>query len=34
VSGFYVFVLVVCYLGRKVWLERPLVKFLASILMS
>lgn len=34
VSGFYVFVLAVCYLGRKVWLERPLVKFLASILMS
>ena len=34
VAGFYAFVLVVCYVCQKAWLERPLVKFLASILMS
>ncbi|MBP5340258.1 MAG: phage holin family protein [Prevotella sp.] len=34
VAGFYALALVVCYLCRKAWLERPLVKFLARILMS
>lgn len=34
VSGCYFFVLLLCLLFRKQWIERPLVRFLASLLME
>lgn len=34
VAAFYVVVLLLVYLGRKAWIERPLVKFLANLLMN
>ena len=34
VASFYVLMLIVVYLCRKSWIERPLVRFLSEILMS
>ena len=34
VAGFYLMVLVVVVLKRKSWIERPLVKFLANLLLN
>jgi fatty acid desaturase len=34
VAGVYLFILILCVLFRKQWIERPLVKFLASLLME
>jgi len=34
VAGIYLAVFVLCILFRKRWIERPLVKFLASVLMQ
>ena len=33
-AGVYVLLLLVVYLSRKSWIERPLVKFLAKVLMN
>lgn len=34
VAGFYFLVFILCILYRKRWIERPLVRFLASILID
>lgn len=34
VAGFYAVVLLLVYVSRKAWIERPLVKFLANLLMN
>jgi len=34
VAGFYAVMLILVYVCRKSWIERPLVKFLANILMN
>ena len=34
VAGFYLFILLLFVIFRKRWIERPLVKFLASLLLS
>lgn len=34
VAGIYFFVFVLCILFRKQWIEKPLVRFLASILLQ
>ena len=34
IAGFYAVLLLLVYAGRKAWIERPLVKFLANLLMN
>lgn len=34
VGGIYAVLFILCILNRKTWIERPLVKFLANILME
>ncbi|MBR1447169.1 MAG: phage holin family protein [Prevotella sp.] len=34
VAGFYLLVLLVVYLSRKSWIERPLVKYLSRLLLN
>lgn len=34
VSAFHVLILIVCVIFRKSWIERPMVRFLANLLMS
>ena len=34
VAGAYFVALILCVIFRKQWIERPLVKFLASVLMQ
>ncbi|MBQ6062875.1 MAG: phage holin family protein [Prevotella sp.] len=34
IAGFYLFILVLFFIFRKRWIEKPLVRFLASLLMD
>lgn len=34
VAGCYLLLLIVIYLGRKAWIERPLVKYLSRLLLN
>lgn len=34
VGGIYMLLFIICIIGRKRWIERPLVRFLASMLME
>ena len=34
VAGFYFLLLIMVYIGRKAWIERPLVKYLSRLLLN
>ena len=34
VAAFYLFLLIIVYVRKKAWIERPLVKFLATVLLE